>query len=200
MPIRVITGSAKGRRLKLVPGDTTRPIMDRVKEALFSILGREVVGMTFLDLFSGTGSVGIEALSRGARQAVFVEMDRLAVRTIHENLAITRLAERAIVRRADVLSLLRHAPDQVYSCIYIAPPQYKNLWLETLKLLDAKPAWIPPGTLVIVQIDPDEYAPVTLQHLSPYDERRYGKTLLWFFEAHAAHAASDPTAQQVPEE
>ena len=66
MPIRVIAGSAKGRKLKLVPGDSTRPIMDRAKEALFNILGIDIQGCTFLDLFAGTGSVGIEALSRGA--------------------------------------------------------------------------------------------------------------------------------------
>ncbi|MBN2303959.1 MAG: RsmD family RNA methyltransferase, partial [Anaerolineae bacterium] len=90
--MRVIAGSAKGRKLKMVPGDSTRPVMDRVKEALFNILGTSVMDCSFLDLFAGTGSVGIEALSRGAERAVFVDMDRFAIRTIHENLALTRLA------------------------------------------------------------------------------------------------------------
>ena len=98
MPIRVIAGSAKGRRLKLVPGDTTRPVMDRVKEALFSIIGRNIFDAAFLDLFAGTGSVGIEALSRGARQAVFVEMNGKAVRTIQENLTLTKLGDKAIIK------------------------------------------------------------------------------------------------------
>jgi len=189
MPIRVIAGSAKGRRLKMVPGDTTRPVMDRVKEALFSILGKRIVGAAFLDLFAGTGSVGIEALSRGARHAMFVEVDRLALKTIHENLALTRLSERAVVRRIDVFALLRQAPPQKYDFIYVAPPQYKELWLRTLTALEANPRWIPAGTRVIVQIAPTEQKAVTLQHLQAYDERRYGKTLLWFFEAQDAGEA-----------
>ncbi len=180
MPIRVIAGSAKGRRLKLVPGNTTRPVMDRVKEALFSILGQDVMDAAWLDLFAGTGSVGIEALSRGARQAVFVEIDRLAVQTIQENLALTRLGDRAVIRRADVFHLLKQPPPQVYDFIYVAPPQYKNLWLQTLQALDANPVWIPPHVTVIVQIDPSEFQPATFTHLEAYDERRYGKTLLWF--------------------
>ena len=185
MPMRVIAGSAKGRKLKTVPGDTTRPVMDRVKEALFSILGREVIDARFLDLFAGTGSVGIEALSRGAKQAVFVELEKAAVRTIQSNLAATQLGDRAIIRRTDVFAFLKHpAPAEPYDFIYIAPPQYKNLWLNTLKTLDEHPAWVGEDTIVIVQIDPKEQRDVQLQltHLNPYNERRYGHTLLWFFE------------------
>jgi len=195
MPIRVIAGSAKGRRLKLVPGEGTRPIMDRVKEALFSILGRGVVGSRFLDLFAGTGSVGIEALSRGARQSVFVEIDRRAVQTIHDNLALAGLAERAIVRRTDVFQFLKHPPDQPFDYIYIAPPQYKRLWLETLHSLDAQPAWTPPATTIIVQIDPNEEQPVEFSRLRSRDQRRYGNTLLWFFAA-----TPDPAESEVPQE
>lgn len=191
MPIRVIAGSAKGRRLKLVPGSTTRPVMDRVKEALFSILGQKIVGAAFLDLFAGTGSVGIEALSRGASSVLFVEIDRLAVRTIQENLEVTKLGERAVIRRADVFHLLRQPPAQPFDYIYVAPPQYRSLWLQTLQALDKNPAWIPPGTVVIVQIDPSEELPVTLAHLEAYDQRRYGKTLLWFFVARAAHGSDE---------
>lgn len=191
MPVRVIAGTARGRRLKMVPGGSTRPVMDRVKEACFGIIGRDIVGARFLDLYAGTGSVGIEALSRGAAQAVFVELDKLAVRTIHENLALTGLADRATVRRADVLQLLQQPPGETFDFIYIAPPQYKGLWLQTLVALDANPTWIPPGTTVIVQIAPAERQLVTFNHLSPYDERRYGKTLLWFFQAHEPAVTTD---------
>ena len=89
MPARVISGTAKGRRLKLVPGDTTRPIMDRVKESLFNILG-DVQGMRWLDLYAGTGQVGIEALSRGAAEVVFVDKARADVRTDRDNLTHTQ--------------------------------------------------------------------------------------------------------------
>jgi 16S rRNA (guanine(966)-N(2))-methyltransferase RsmD len=187
MPLRVIAGSAKGRKLKLVPGESTRPIMDKVKEALFSILGQQVVGATFLDLFAGTGSVGIEALSRGAAQVLFVDMDKKAVQTIHENLQHTQLAARATVRLMDALSLLKRPPDQPYDFIFIAPPQYKELWRKALDALDAAPAWLPAGTQVIVQIDPHEFQTLTWQHLQAVDQRRYGKTLLLFY------ATVDPT-------
>jgi len=182
MPMRVISGSAKGRQLKLVPGDSTRPIMDRVKEALFNILGRDILEATFLDMFAGTGSVGIEALSRGAAKAVFYDIEGRAIQTIQDNLKTTKLSEHAVIRRYDVLSLLKQKPTEYYDFIYIAPPQYKGMWLQVLKALDANPAWIPVGTLVIVQIDPSEEEPVELKWLTPTDQRRYGNTLLWFFE------------------
>lgn len=181
MPLRVIAGTAKGRRLKMVPGDTTRPVMDRVKEACFSIIGRQIQNATFLDLYAGTGSVGIEALSRGAAKAVFVEMDKKAVQTIQTNLQLTNLGERAIIRRTDVLSFLKKPFGAPFDFIYIAPPQYENQWLTTLKTLDEHPGWLAADATVIVQIDPAEQQPVELQHLAAYDERRYGKTLLWFF-------------------
>jgi len=182
MPIRVISGTAKGRRLKLVPGDTTRPIMDRVKEALFSIIGYDIVDARFIDLFSGTGSVGIEALSRGAEKVVFVELARQAIRTIQDNLKVTRLEEKATIRKADVLELLKQqAPAIPYDFIYIAPPQYKQLWLATLNAIDNNPDWVGEDTTIIVQIDPKERTEVEFRHFEAYDLRRYGKTVLWFF-------------------
>jgi hypothetical protein len=92
--MRVISGTAKGRTLKAAPGEGTRPITDRVKESLFNILGADIRDARFLDLFAGTGGVGIEALSRGAKEAVFVEQGRAALETIRANLALTKLAER----------------------------------------------------------------------------------------------------------
>jgi 16S rRNA (guanine966-N2)-methyltransferase len=181
MPIRVIAGTAKGRKLKLVPGDSTRPIMDKVKEALFNIIGRNIYGAVFLDLFAGTGSVGIEALSRGAAKAIFVDIERKAIQTIQDNLTATKFSEKAIVRRADALKLMSQSPSEHYDFVYIAPPQYKNLWLDVMRALDSNPAWISDDTQFIVQIDPTEEAAVEFKHLKATDQRRYGNTLLWFF-------------------
>jgi len=191
VPIRVIAGAAKGRRLKMVPGDTTRPVMDRVKEALFNILGRGIVGSSFLDLFAGTGSVGIEALSRGAGRVVFIDRHPLAIRTIHENLERTRLADQAEVLRADSLVYLRHPRPEAFEYVYVAPPQYKGVWKEVLLALDENRAHLQPEGVVIVQIDPHEREEVSLRALRPYDERVYGKTMLWFFE-HDADEESAP--------
>lgn len=183
MSHRVIAGSAKGRRLKLVPGDTTRPIMDRAKEALFNIIGRDIYDVTFLDLFAGTGSVGIEALSRGAEQAVFVDTERIAIQTIDENLKATHLEKQATIIRRDAFTILKRPPDRQYDFIYVAPPQYKGIWKQVLIALEENPVWLPEGTRVIVQIDPKEKEDIQLKRLVAVDERRYGKTLLWFFVA-----------------
>ncbi|MFW5691120.1 MAG: 16S rRNA (guanine(966)-N(2))-methyltransferase RsmD [Chloroflexota bacterium] len=196
MSHRVIGGTARGRRLQLVPGDTTRPVKDLVKESLFNIIGRDVVDATFLDLFAGTGAVGIEALSRGARHALFLEMAGIAIKTINENLKVTELTDRATVRRADALGVLRGSPPaQPFDFIYVAPPQYKGIWLEVLNVLDTNPGWLGEDTQVIVQIDPSEYAPLGLRHISVRDERRYGKTMLLFMERN--ELPFDPTNGQV---
>ncbi len=182
MAIRVIAGTAKGRRLKMVPGETTRPVTDRVKEALFNILSPVVPGSSWLDLFAGTGSVGIEALSRGAAKATFIDSARLAIQAIHENLAITGLTANARVVRADVLDYLARTPPQHFDVVYVAPPQYRGLWKDALLRLDARPDWLNPDGIVVVQIDPKEREAISLQSLEAYDERRYGRTLLWFWE------------------
>jgi 16S rRNA (guanine(966)-N(2))-methyltransferase RsmD len=189
--IRVIGGSAKGRRLKLVPGDTTRPVMDRVKESLFNIIGRDIVDATFLDLFAGTGSVGIEALSRGAKQAVFLDVERKAIQTIQDNIAITKFGNHSIIRKDDAFNYLKQGPTQEFDFIYIAPPQYQGLWQKALQSLDSNPAWIHEDTSIIVQIDPTEAEPIALEHLETVDQRRYGNTLLWFFAATQTEKNSD---------
>lgn len=183
MAIRVISGSARGRKLKMVPGDSTRPVMDRVKESLFNILGTWVRGSRWLDLFAGTGSIGIEALSRGAEYCLFLDLSRAAIRTIHENLSITDLADGADVVRADALSYLRgDIPDEVFEVVYVAPPQYKGIWRSALEMIDGRPDWLYPDGMVVVQIDPAEYEPVDLEHLVLFDQRTYGNTMLCFYE------------------
>jgi 16S rRNA (guanine(966)-N(2))-methyltransferase RsmD len=156
--------------------------MDRVKEALFSILGVGIREARVLDLFAGTGAVGIEALSRGASHATFIDSNGVAIRTIHENLTTTRLADYADVIRSDAFAYLKRDNTQPYSLVYVAPPQYEGLWKRALLQLDATPSVLEPDALVIVQIDPKEQEKLALSHLVAYDERTYGNTLLWFFE------------------
>jgi 16S rRNA (guanine966-N2)-methyltransferase len=180
--MRVISGTAKGRKLKSVPGPSTRPITDRVKVALFDILAGELEDSIFLDLFAGTGGVGIEALSRGARRAVFVDIDSKSIQTIRENLTITRLEERAVVIRSDSFRYLDRAEHDSFDLIYIAPPQYHGLWIQVLQAIDRSSDWLSPDGLAIVQIDPKEIREVPLTQLKEFDRRQYGSTLLWFFE------------------
>jgi 16S rRNA (guanine966-N2)-methyltransferase len=179
--MRVIAGSAKGIHLQAVPGTTTRPISDRVKEALFSILGESIVGARFLDLFAGTGSVGIEALSRGATEVVFVDCEPRALATIRANLAHAHLQQGARVVHTDAFRYLSR-PAEPFDFIYVAPPQYHGLWMRTLLAIDATPAWLSSNAQVIVQVFPKELEPLSLGSLELSDERKYGSTALCFFD------------------
>ena len=184
--LRVIGGKARGRRLISVPGDTTRPITDRVKEALFNIIGADIEQATFLDLFAGTGGVGIEALSRGAAFALFVDINRLPVETVRKNLGLAGFKSQAEVMRFDSLGLLERPPIRAFDYVYIAPPQYKELWKQALLSLDAQPAWLSSDAWVIVQIHPVEYEDLDqsgdLHKLTQFDQREYGSTRLVFYE------------------
>jgi 16S rRNA (guanine(966)-N(2))-methyltransferase RsmD len=180
--MRVIAGTAKGTQLLAVPGTGTRPISDRVKEAVFNILAHRVVGSSILDLYAGTGSVAIEALSRGAERAVLVEKHSKAVATIKANLRRTGLSDHARIVKADVFQFLGREPER-YDLIYVAPPQYRGMWAKTLLALEANLGWLNEGGTVIVQIFPKEFQPMQLQTLQITDERKYGSTLLVFYES-----------------
>ncbi len=182
MTLRVISGSAKGRKLRSVPGDTTRPVTDMVKEALFNILGWDVVNSTWWDLFGGTGAIGIEALSRGADFVLFTDLNRLPVEIIRENVTHCGLETKAEIRRGDAFAMLRGAPTRAFNYIYIAPPQYKEMWSEALQMLDENPGWLAEDGTAIVQIHPREYKELALNTLEKVDERKYGSTLLIFYE------------------
>ena len=180
----VIGGEARGKRLSSVPGKTTRSITSRVKKSLFDILAEEIPGCHFLDLFAGAGGVGIEALSRGADACVFVESNSRAIDTIRRNLQTTGLGARASVVRDDVFHYISQQLATTFDIIYVAPPQYKGLWAETLSALDDSSLLCTNG-IAIAQIFPKEYHPLELRSLEMYDQRRYGSTLLCFYTSAA---------------
>jgi 16S rRNA (guanine(966)-N(2))-methyltransferase RsmD len=179
--MRVITGSAKGRKLQMVPGEGTRPITDRAKSALFSILSDSIKQTRVLDLFGGTGAVGIEALSRGADFAQFVDLDRKAVETIWANLRHCRLDKRAAVQQGDSFLFLQRYHGAPFELVYVAPPQYQGLWRKALEAIDSRPELLAQYGAVVVQIHPKEETALALQHLEEYDRRKYGSVLLLFY-------------------
>lgn len=184
--MRVIAGRAKGRRLKSPTGPGTRPVMDRVKTALFDILMPVIEDATFLDLFAGTGGIGIEALSRGAAHATFVELDAAAFALVRENLRHTELEADAETIRGDAFQFLTVAArvGRTFDIVYVAPPQYVGMAARALGQLDTAPVSAP-GGLVIVQIHPKErreIEAIALSTLELVDERTYGSTLLLFYE------------------
>ena len=179
--MRVVSGKARGISLKPVPGDGTRPILDRVKTALFDILRPRIQGIRVLDLFGGAGSVGIEALSQGAEHCVFLDLSAAAVKTIKDNLAATRLTEQAEVRHTDAFGYLRHTAKS-FDLIYVAPPQYESLWVQAMHIIAERPELVTETGLVIVQIDPKEYEQLSLSAFKETSQRKYGNTLLLFYE------------------
>ncbi len=184
--MRIVGGDAKGRRLKHPKTPGTRPVIDRVKTALFDILSTRVIDVRFLDLFAGTGAVGLEALSRGAAHATFIELSQPVAAVLRENLRTTGLAERAEVIRGDAFRFLEQAAAQGkrYDMVYIAPPQYQHLAAKALAQVEQLPL-TEPGALAIVQIFPKEridFEPLLLRKFRQVDERKYGSTLLLFYE------------------
>lgn len=183
--LRIIGGKARGRRIHSVPGETTRPITDKVREALFNIIGQDIQDAKVLDLFAGTGSVGIEALSRGANYVCFVDSNRQPISTIIENLNSTGLRDGGEVVRFDAFKFLELPPRYNFDYIYIAPPQYKQMWSKALQVLDRHIDWLSEDAWVIVQIHPAEYEStgdtLLLKHLVEFNQRHYGSTLLIFY-------------------
>jgi 16S rRNA (guanine966-N2)-methyltransferase len=172
--MRVIAGRYRGRRLQAPPGDATRPTSDRVREALFSVLADRVDGARVLDLFAGSGALGIEALSRGAAEATFVDTAPSSIRAVKANLAA--LDAVADVRRADARRFLgsASAAARQYDLVFLDPP-YRLAGRLGSELTAALPAVLAPGAAVVVESD--RRAPLELG-LPILDERRYGDTLI----------------------
>lgn len=156
MPVmRVIAGSARSLRLKTLDGMDTRPTTDRIKETLFNIISPSIFDSIFLDLFSGSGGIGIEALSRGAKEAVFVENNPKAMTCIKENLKFTRLASRAMTVTTDVMdALYRLEGDKIFDFIFMDPPYDRGLERKVLEYLsDSRLVY--EDTVIIVEASRD---------------------------------------------
>lgn len=180
--MRVISGSARKRRLKAPPGRDVRPTADRVKEALFNILVERIDGCLFLDLFAGTGGVGIEALSRGAEKAVFVEKDARVMKVLQDNLRLTGLDVRAETILGEFETGLKKlgSRGQKFDLVFLDPPYGQGLAYITLMGL-VKHSLIKPQGLVVVETGRQEVLPAQVVILELYRQVRYGDTLLSFY-------------------
>ncbi|MBI2897207.1 MAG: 16S rRNA (guanine(966)-N(2))-methyltransferase RsmD [Deltaproteobacteria bacterium] len=180
--MRVIAGEARGRVLRgPPPGSSTRPTPDRVREALFQILG-DIDGLRVLDLFAGTGALGIEALSRGARSATFVEGDRRVARVLEQNVAKAGVGSRSTILRMEVLAALAgplSAPRPVrgFDLVLADPPYGSGLLPRTLEAVVAVAA---PGATVVAEHATRD-APPAAPGLALFDSRRYGDTTMSFY-------------------
>jgi 16S rRNA (guanine966-N2)-methyltransferase len=176
--LRVVAGRLGGRPLRAVPGSATRPTSDRVREALFAILGDRVRGARVLDLFAGTGALAIEALSRGAARAVLVEQAAPAVAVIRANLAALELTGTALVRRTRAETYLRTQRDGPFDLVFLDPPYAAGVGLVAGLLARLARGALAPGAVVVVESAARSEAPPWPPGLIPVAPRRYGDTAL----------------------
>ena len=174
--MRVITGKARGVQLKTPDGLTTRPTTDRVKEALFSIIQFEIPGATVLDLFGGTGQLGIEALSRGAKNAVFVDAGEPACRLIRENLKRTKLEADARVIRTDYLTYLKGCREK-FQIIFLDPP-YAEVFLENALKCITEIDILQSGGIIVAERPVGKELPWEFEGFTRSRDYKYGNTLL----------------------
>ena len=179
--MRVIAGCARGRKLIAPDGLNIRPTTDRMKENLFNILAAHIPGARFLDVFSGTGSIGIEALSRGAESAVFV--DAASAFLIRQNLSLTGLTERALVLKYDYAAALRKLNEKhmIFDIIFMDPPYNKGFVPQAAKLINELPLLSRQGLLVVETSATDEILP-HINYMSLYKVKRYSTSVFFFFQ------------------
>lgn len=172
--MRVITGKAGGRKLETLSGNDVRPTTDMVKEAVFSIIQFELEGRVFLDLFAGSGQMGIEALSRGAKKAILVDSSKSSLADINRNLETTGLSENAEVKSSDSISYLKGC-DEKFDIAFLDPPYRKGL-LE--KALDILPIFMNRTGKIICEHPRDEELPNQIGEFVIKKQYRYGKIML----------------------
>ncbi|QVY63169.1 16S rRNA (guanine(966)-N(2))-methyltransferase RsmD [Cytobacillus gottheilii] len=173
--MRVVSGSQKGRSLKPVPGNTTRPTTDKVKEALFNIIGPYFEGGLCLDLFAGSGALGIEAISRGVDKVIFVDRERMAIQTIHDNLSSSGFTEQSEVYRNDAERALKAIikRELVFDYIFLDPPYKKQQLVKLIELIDREALLAEDGT-IICEHGSDVHLPEQIGSFVQYKHENYG--------------------------
>ena len=180
--MRVTGGSLKGRKLAPLRGMKIRPTTDYLREAVFNILAREVEDAVVLDLFAGTGSLGIEALSRGAQRAVFVDKSPQAIKALRRNVETCALEERSRILKRDILrgpGFLKSI-GETFDLVFVDPPYEKGFAEQTLRLL-GRSSKISTEAFIVVEHSSREILPEKIARLILHDERRHGKTLVSFY-------------------
>lgn len=191
--MRIVAGTLGGRRLAAPPGRATRPTSDKVREAVFAILGAPPPGAQVLDLFAGSGAMAIEAVSRGADAATAVESARGALATLRGNLRDLGIADRVAVVAGDALGYLRAArPAAPWTWVFLDPPYASPLGGEALTALAAAPGLLAPDPVIAIEHDRRHLPPPFVGTLVLTDQRRYGDTLVSFFRRREADRGASP--------
>jgi len=178
--MRVISGSARGAKLKTIEGTDTRPTTDKVKGAIFNILANDIYGKKVLDLYAGSGSLGIEALSRGASVAVFAEKSAAAADIIRKNLEHTKLIDKAKILKNDVFSVIKTLSEK-FDLIFLDPPYAAELAGATINAIDDAKI-LEDGGIIIAETDDGQALPDMVGELQLYDKRKYGRVNINFYK------------------
>lgn len=179
--MRVVSGKARGLQLKTIESDSTRPTKDMVREALFSILFTQTVDSVFLDLFAGSGAVGIEALSRGAEKAYFSDSNPACIQVIQDNLERARMKEKSVVLCGDYLSVLDKIKEEKFTIIFIDPPYHKGLGIKAIERISSYDLLKIDGVLVY-ETDYVEEIPDTIGRYERFKDKKYGRNVLNFYK------------------
>lgn len=178
--MRVIAGKVRGLTLKTIDGDSTRPTRDMVREALFSILCNNISGAYFLDLFAGSGAIGIEALSRGAFFSMFVDLNPKCVRVIKENLEKAKFTDVSEVYNTDYKKAILKLSENMFDIIYIDPPYNKEMGLDSMSRLSERNV-LKDGGVIILETDTNEFVPDVVGRYEKFNYKRYGRNILSLF-------------------
>lgn len=178
--MRVISGKVRGLALKTIEGNSTRPTRDMVREALFSIIVNHVPGSNFLDLFAGSGAIGIEALSRGAKYSMFIDKNPECIKIIKENLKKANFIEQAEVCLIDYKKAISKLDENMYDIIYIDPPYNKKMGIDAINMISEKNVLTNDG-IIVLETDTDEPVPDTVGQYEKFNYKRYGRNILSLF-------------------
>lgn len=180
--MRIISGTAKGTKLYTLDGNQTRPTLDRVRESLFNILQKDIKESKFLDLFGGSGAIGLEAASRGAKKVVICDIEKRAVDIINRNIEKTHLKDNVIVYNFDYEKLLKEVINEQYDLIYIDPPYNSNYAINALKLI-IKNGLAKDNTKIMIETDDTQKLLNQVKDIkiNLYDKRKYGRAEILFF-------------------
>ena len=178
--MRIISGKAKGTKLYTLEGNTTRPTLDRVKESFFNIIQNEIVGSNFLDMFSGSGAIGLEAASRGAKKVILCEKDKNAIKILEKNIEKTHLENEIIFYKEDFKKVIEKLTEKL-DIVYLDPPYKTNLAYEAVKSL-IENNLLKKESLIIIETDEEKKVEEQIEKLDIQiiNKRKYGRIHLIF--------------------
>ncbi len=179
--MRVIAGKARGLKLNTPKNDDVRPTTDRVKESLFNMINPYIMDSNILDLFAGTGSLGIECLSRGASKCVFVDKSKESIDIVKSNIKKARVESESIIINSDFKEAIRvKIKNEKFDVVFMDPPYYKNLFIECLETIEESNILSEDG-IIVVEHDTKEILPDEVKNLEKYRTKKYGNTTITFY-------------------